>query len=85
MVHAYITSKLAWFSFYETWVALCNNNNKNTCNQIEIKDNYLHINGKRVGFFQHANALLALYVSVLRIFKVIYVSKLSSMITTSES
>lgn len=51
MVHAYITSKLAWFSFYETWVALCNNNNKNTCNQIEIKDNYLHINGKRVGFF----------------------------------
>lgn len=51
MVHAYITSKLAWFSFYETWVALCNNNNKNTCNQIEIKDNYLHINGKRVVFF----------------------------------
>lgn len=84
MVHAYITSKLAWFSFYETWVALCNNNNnKNTCNQIEIKDNYLHINGKRVGFFQHANDLLVLYVSVLRIFKVIYVSKLSSMMTTS--
>lgn len=52
MVHAYITSKLAWFSFYETWVELCNNNNKNTCNQIEIKDNYLHINGKRVGFFR---------------------------------
>lgn len=38
---------------------------------------------KKSGFFQHANALLALYVSVLRIFKVIYVSKLSSMMTTS--